>query len=60
MRSKEWALKFRLSFGKHKGKTLAELYVDQSDYLRWLLDQIDGAKYGDLFEALQILVGEEV
>ena len=28
-------------FGKHKGKTVAEVYAEAPDYLRWLIKQDD-------------------
>ena len=31
-----------LRFGKHKGKTLQELAIEDSGYLRWMLEKMDG------------------
>ncbi|WP_117017108.1 hypothetical protein [Aeribacillus pallidus] len=33
------AAKIKLTFGKHKGKTLKEIYKSHPDYLEWLLKQ---------------------
>jgi len=33
------AAKIKLTFGKHKGKTLKEIYKSNPDYLEWLLKQ---------------------
>lgn len=38
MTAKE-AAQIKLTFGKHKGKTLKEVYKEQPDYLEWLLTQ---------------------
>jgi len=34
----EEALEHKIPFGKHKGKTLAELGKNEKEYLRWMLD----------------------
>lgn len=33
------AAKIKITFGKHKGKTLKEIYKEQPDYLEWLVNQ---------------------
>lgn len=56
--SKQKALTMTMPWGKHKGKTLGYIYNDNKDYLIWLHEHIDDERYGDLFQALDILVGE--
>lgn len=34
----EEAMKYKLTFGKHKGKTLEELATEDKSYMRWLLE----------------------
>lgn len=53
----ESALEFKITFGKHKGKTLAEIYKADRDYIEWLRD---GEKTDPQIKAAIDIINEEI
>ena len=53
----ETALAFEITFGKHKGKTLAGIYKEDRDYISWLRD---GEKTDPNIKAAIALIDEEI
>ena len=52
----ETALAYEITFGKHKGKTLKEIYKEDRDYIAWLAD---GEKTDEqIKEAIRIIEAE--
>jgi hypothetical protein len=41
---------FKMPFGKHKGETLEEIYIDDRDYFDWVLDNMENDNIREKFE----------
>lgn len=52
---------YKLNFGKHKGRSLNNLAIDDEglQYLTWLAETCDGAKYPDTYAALGLFLSDE-
>lgn len=50
--TKDQALRVKMSFGKHKGKTLGLVYAEDESYIDWLIENIDPLKFPETYEAV--------
>lgn len=41
MKTKEFSLSDKLTFGKHKGSTIEEVLEDDPNYIEWAIDEIE-------------------
>lgn len=53
--TKEEAKEYKITFGKYNGKTLADLFVSNPDYIDWI---INNSKDARLLQAIEILTGK--
>lgn len=56
----ETALDMELTFGKHKGKTLKELYKTERDYVSWLRDKAEDARVKEAIRLIDERIAEHV
>ncbi|MBQ6127123.1 ERF family protein [Candidatus Saccharibacteria bacterium] len=54
------ALELELTFGKHKGKTLKELYKTERDYVNWLRDKTEDARIKEAIHLIDERIAEHV
>lgn len=56
----ETALEYEITFGKHKGKTLKELYKTERDYVSWLRDKAEDARVKEAIRLIDERIAEHV
>lgn len=56
----ETALEYEITFGKHRGKTLKELYKTERDYVNWLRDKAEDARVKEAIRLIDDRIAEHV
>lgn len=56
----EGALELEITFGKHKGKTMKELYKSEKEYVRWLRENTTDARIKEAIGLIDTKIAEHV